>query len=191
MQWVYRPGGVLPLLAVAASNAPEVHLFNADETSDKALHIVKRHPAPVLSIGFHPASNVVLSVDARGFIEYWDPTRVDANFAPAPAAGITWQLKSDTDLFALAKAKAMPLCVAASPDGKRFAVMATDRSIRVFNFRTGKQVRLYSEDTAVYEDAFAAGACACRVLAVCHVPCAMRTTHAWLSSHQRAASSHW
>jgi len=44
-----------------------------------------------------------------------------------PAEGVNWRFKLDTDLFALAKAGAMPCGLAVG--GNRFCVTATDKQV--------------------------------------------------------------
>jgi peptidylprolyl isomerase domain and WD repeat-containing protein 1 len=59
-------------------------------------------------------------------------------------------------LFKL-QAKARPCGICVSPDGTRFAVTATDKEVRVFDFSSGKLSRKYDESLAVFEDANARG----------------------------------
>ena len=63
----------------------------------------------------------------------------------------------DTDLFDVAKAKAKACAISLDRDGKRFAVTATDKQVRVFDFAKGKLLRKYDEAMAVYDDARARG----------------------------------
>jgi peptidylprolyl isomerase domain and WD repeat-containing protein 1 len=86
----------------------------------------------------------VVSVDARGLIEYWD-----INSFGAPS-GVTFSMKSETDLYDLAKVKTQPCCVAMSPNGQQFSILSKDKQIRVFDFRRGKLTRKYDESVGVY-----------------------------------------
>ena len=62
-----------------------------------------------------------------------------------------FKFKSETDLYDIAKAKAMPLGLAVAPTGLAFAVTSTDRKVRLFRFRSGKLLRAYSESLEYYE----------------------------------------
>lgn len=55
-------------------------------------------------------------------IEYWGAR--DHSF---PHAAVTFQYKMETDLFALAKAKATAYSLAVSADGNQFAAYCSDR----------------------------------------------------------------
>lgn len=66
-----------------------------------------------------------------------------ASWPPQPFT--SFSLKSDSDLYALAKAKTKALSIEVSPDGRRFAVCCLDCRVRVFDFRTGKMLRCYDE----------------------------------------------
>ena len=60
-----------------------------------------------------------------GVIEYWS-----ADAAHATPKGVTFRYKTDTDLYAIAKARASPTSLAISPDGEYFALTATDFKVR-------------------------------------------------------------
>lgn len=51
----------------------------------------------------------------------------------------------DTDLYAMAKAKATPTALAVSPDGEHFAVSASDFKVRVFKWSSGACKRTFDE----------------------------------------------
>jgi peptidylprolyl isomerase domain and WD repeat-containing protein 1 len=57
----------------------------------------------------------------------------------------SFSLKSDSDLYALAKAKTRALSLEVSPDGRRFVACCLDGRVRVFDFRSGKLLRCYDE----------------------------------------------
>lgn len=74
-----------------------------------------------------------LSLEPRGL----------ASWPPKPYT--SFSLKSDSDLYALAKAKTKALSLEISPDGRRFVTCCLDCRIRVFDFRSGKMLRCYDE----------------------------------------------
>mmetsp|Transcript_2339 Transcript_2339/g.6916 ORF Transcript_2339/g.6916 Transcript_2339/m.6916 type:complete len:697 (-) Transcript_2339:30-2120(-) len=111
---------------------------------------VKVHAAPVASMCFVPALNFVVSADARGMLEIWGCPFCRSGEAVRDAKAerppqLTFKSKLDTDLYALAKAKAEPCRVHATRDGRRFAVTSTDACIRVFDTRSGKLLATIDE----------------------------------------------
>ncbi len=57
-----------------------------------------------------------------GHIEYWSPSSFRF-----PADGAAFASKLDTDLYALAKAKAVALSLDVSRDGSQFVIFSSDR----------------------------------------------------------------
>lgn len=63
-----------------------------------------------------------------GMIEYWSPSEG----LTLPADAVSFSSKLDTDLYALAKAKATPRSLDFSPDGSQFAVVASDWFVALY-----------------------------------------------------------
>ncbi|MGH9920618.1 MAG: hypothetical protein ACRD6W_17335 [Nitrososphaerales archaeon] len=101
------------------------------------------HADPVLVMEYVEPHDAILSVDAKGIIEYWS-VRGESGHG-LPFSHVTYRLKSDTDLYALAKCKAVPVSLSLSRDLTKFVVTATDRQIRVFGLQSGKLLRQYDE----------------------------------------------
>ena len=78
-------------------------------------------------------------------IEYWSPETLSPVASSSPA--ISFKFKSDTDLYALAKAKTYPTSIKVSPNGKQFVLMSKDKQIRVFDLRSGK-LKLQIDESA-------------------------------------------
>lgn len=87
------------------------------------------------------------SILLTGHIEYW--------------SSVTYQLsnderhfvsKLDTDLFAVARAKASIWSLALTLDGSRFATYSSDHKVRVFKFLEGKISKVYDESLASAQD---------------------------------------
>jgi peptidylprolyl isomerase domain and WD repeat-containing protein 1 len=78
----------------------------------------------------------VVSVDAKGIVEYWS-----TNDFAFPASTVKFAFKTDTDLYEFAKRKTLPVSLEFSPDGLLFATMSHDRQVRVYmsdrRFRSG------------------------------------------------------
>ena len=116
-------------------NSPMMHLIDA-RSPDAPLHSFKIHKAPVCLLAYHAASNSVISVDTKGFVECWS-----AEPPFGEAKGVTYEMKSETDLYAFVKAKAIPTSIQVSRDGSKWVAMATDRQVRVFSWKTGRIIR--------------------------------------------------
>ena len=85
------------------------------------------HAAPVLQIKRNPTCASVISVDAKGVIEYWPNDGSDGL-----PAGLGFRYKTETHLYELAKCKARPTSLSVSPDGAHFAVTSSDAKVRLF-----------------------------------------------------------
>lgn len=96
-----------------------------------------------MSLNIH--AQTVVSIDARGMIEYWD-----INSFQQPSEFTTFKFKSETDLYDLAKARTTPFSIIVSPNGHMFATFSRDKQIRVFDFVTGKLLKKYDESLSVY-----------------------------------------
>ena len=123
-------GGVRVGVADAASGAIYIYRFN--DAHAVPVFEVSVHNSPVVSMRMCPGSvRVVVSIDQRGMIEYWDAE----TYAFPGSDKISYSMKSDTDLYDLAKAKTSPCSIVISPNGSQFVVMSKDRQIRLFDFK--------------------------------------------------------
>ncbi len=159
--WCQRRGAPVGRVALAALDSPLVRLYATEGPGDLSAPVatVSLHRSPVVVLELHEQAGVVVSGDQKGVLEYWNAAPEGPDEAHTlPAGAVAFRFKVDTDLFDLAKAKAAPCGLSFSPDGRRFAVTATDKQLRVFDFARGKLVRKYDESMAVVEDARARGA---------------------------------
>ncbi|KAK9734540.1 hypothetical protein RND81_04G146600 [Saponaria officinalis] len=147
VEWVYKYGDLKTKLAVTDRDSPFVHIFDVRAGSNEPIISKKIHIGPVKVMKYNPVCDSVVSVDARGIIEYWDATTLEF-----PESGVTFKLKSDTDLFEIVKCKTAVSALEVSPDGKQFSVTSPDRRIRVFWYKTGKLRRVYDESLEVAQD---------------------------------------
>ena len=167
----YVPGAAC-WLQTAAAPTPRVALAAADETAPIRVYAaptfalvakLRVHASPVVALCPLPSLGLVVSADARGVLECWrcadSPRRGDdGNGAPvsevpaeAPGDAVAYRSKLDTDLYALAKARVGPCRISASSDGARFAVTASDASIRIFETRTGRCQCVLDESAAALD----------------------------------------
>ncbi|CAI5477995.1 unnamed protein product [Closterium sp. Yama58-4] len=138
--FLFKPDNAIAKLAIADKNSPEIHVFDARGGTNEPVGRVRVHGAPVVVMQFNVTANVVVSTDSSGMIEYWS-----ADTYTFPSSSVCFKYKTDTDLYALAKAKTTAPSLEISPDGSQFATVSPDRRIRVFWFATGKLRRTYDE----------------------------------------------
>lgn len=146
-EWVYKQGDVKARLAISDRNSLVVHIYDARAGSNEPIISKEIHLEPVKVMKYNPVFDTVISVDAKGLIEYWSPTTLKF-----PESEVKFRLKSDTNLFEIVKCKTSVSTMEVSPDGKQFSITSPDRRIRVFWFRTGKLRRVYDESLEVAQD---------------------------------------
>ena len=93
----------------------------------------------------HHNAGIAISCDTRGMIEYWSTDTL-----AFPSSHITFEFKSDTNLYDLAKAKCSPIAITVAPQQELFAITSSDKRIRIFDFRSGKLKRMYDESADTY-----------------------------------------
>lgn len=146
-EWVYKQGDVKARLAISDRNSLVVHIYDARAGSNEPIISKEIHLEPIKVMKYNPVFDTVISVDAKGLIEYWSPTTLKF-----PESEVKFRLKSDTNLFEIVKCKTSVSTMEVSPDGKQFSITSPDRRIRVFWFRTGKLRRVYDESLEVAQD---------------------------------------
>eukprot|EP00850_Spirogloea_muscicola_P005865 SM000027S09646 [mRNA] locus=s27:578944:585194:+ [translate_table: standard] len=139
-EWAFKHGDAKAKLAIAEEASPRIHIYDAKSGSNDPIQSVEIHRNPVLVMKYMAAADVVISADAKGIIEYWSPETLQF-----PSSKVAFKYKTDTDLYALAKANTVATSLETSADGRQFAVVSPDRRIRVFWFATGKLRRTYDE----------------------------------------------
>lgn len=142
MEFVHGRDSLTSLLAI--SEGSKVHLMQP-EHENIWLRVVNIHTATVTQLKFNAPFNTVISTDDRGMIEYWSPDESSSSL------GVSFEMKTSTDLYALAKKKTRCLALAVSNDGHSFAMWCSDRLVRVFDYRTGKLTSVYDEQFDSYQ----------------------------------------
>jgi peptidylprolyl isomerase domain and WD repeat-containing protein 1 len=152
-EWVHRKGAARPLVAVSECESGTIRLYDGQitERDDRGYAVpvntfTSLHRSPVLTMKYNAVYDTVVSADCRGMLEYWRP--LDGS-QPTPPT-VTWRFKTETDLYEMAKLKAIPWSLEVSPSGEYFATMGSDRQVRVFTFRTGRLYRKYDEALSIY-----------------------------------------
>ncbi|ALC40753.1 CG3511, partial [Drosophila busckii] len=146
-EWISTPGDAVQALAITDSESNCIRIYDG-QSGGEVLHTLdKLHSAPVVAMCFNVAMETVISIDRNGILEYWQNSKRDYKF---PQRLVTFDSKLDTSLFEFAKSKTQVTGLAATPDGKRFAAISTDRKVRMFQFNTGKLLRVFDEALATY-----------------------------------------
>lgn len=136
--WIHRRGSP-PTFAVSIGK--EILIYDGrGEKVDPIHRLTSLHRAEVVAMAYNPAFDCVVSADAAGMVEYWQPS----NEFEKPDN--VFKMKSSTNLFDFRKAKSAPCCISVSPSGHQFATFSfPDRKVRVFDFASGKLHRSYDE----------------------------------------------
>ncbi|KAA6426631.1 MAG: peptidylprolyl isomerase domain and WD repeat-containing 1-like [Trebouxia sp. A1-2] len=120
--FTFKKGQAQAKLAIADQDTPNIHIYDARGGSNEPMDSIQPHRVPVLAMRFNSRHDTVISVDAKGIIEYWSGS--DYTF---PQDQVAFKMKLDTDLFALAKAKTTSKSLEISKDGNQFAIFSIDR----------------------------------------------------------------
>lgn len=140
VEWILQKNDAKAKLAIADKDSPSIHIYDARSDSNQPIKTVEIHTSPVLVMKYCPSLDLVVSADTKGLLEYWC-----ADSFNLPSGRVKFKFKTETDLYALAKAKTVATSLQISPDGKQFVTMSPDRRIRVFWLATGKLRRTYDE----------------------------------------------
>lgn len=81
-------------------------------------------------------------------IEYWSGAKGEYAFPK----NVSWEYKTETDLYAFVKEKQVPKCLRISPDGRMWAAVSSDRCIYVFDLRTAKIIKKLDETLHYYHE---------------------------------------
>jgi peptidylprolyl isomerase domain and WD repeat-containing protein 1 len=139
-------------VAVADMNSGLIRIYKTSGAQEP-LKSLDLHFSPVRCMCLNTVKNCVISLDSRGVVEYWNTQTLELP-SSLPLGGsapvVKFSLKTDTDLYDLAKHRATPYSVACSPKGDQFAVYSSDKHIRIFNFEKGKLIRKYDESIPAY-----------------------------------------
>lgn len=148
--WIYRAGDTIPCLAVSDADSSKISIYDA-QGDGSTIHVIdKLHSKPVNVITFNAAYETVISSDKAGMIEYWQGHKYDFKF---PEKIVQFDSKLDTGLYEFAKNKTLVTGLCVTADGRKFATVSTDRKVRVFQFLTGKLIRVYDETLARFQEA--------------------------------------
>nr|CAH7724621.1 unnamed protein product [Callosobruchus chinensis] len=146
IEWIHAPGDPIHTIAVSDKESPKIYIYDGRGDSKPLMVLEKIHMVPVSLMRYNPKSDVIISADKKGMLEYWSGYKQECIFPK----NIAFDSKLDTDLFVFAKNGTFPTGLAFSPNGKRFATVSTDRKVRVFNFITGKLLKVIGESMSKF-----------------------------------------
>ncbi|KAF5292653.1 hypothetical protein FQR65_LT11205 [Abscondita terminalis] len=141
VEWIHSAGDAVHTLAIADADSPKIYIYDGLGGSNPIKVLEKMHMKPVTLIKYNPKYHFAISFDKGGMLEYWGNLRYEFQFP----SHLHFDSKLETDLYEFAKKKATLYNLSFSPDGMRFATLASDRRIRIFNTLTGKIVRILDE----------------------------------------------
>ncbi len=70
-EWCYDRQEAQAKLALSDLNSGAIHVYDMKSGSSEAVQVLQVHKAPVTAMRYAAAHRVVVSSDARGFLEYW------------------------------------------------------------------------------------------------------------------------
>uniref|UniRef100_A0A8C4QYJ4 peptidylprolyl isomerase n=1 Tax=Eptatretus burgeri TaxID=7764 RepID=A0A8C4QYJ4_EPTBU len=147
-EWIYSPGEAICAVACSEKTSGQIFVYDGRGSNQPIHKLDKVHSHPLSLIRFNPIFKVVVSADRTGMLEYWTGLLHDFRFP----SNISWQYKTDTDLYEFARHKTYPSGLAFSPDGRRMATITADRRVRVFRFLTGKLIRVFDESLKMFTE---------------------------------------
>lgn len=146
-EWIHSSGDAVHTLAVSDKDSNKIVIYDGQGNGDVLKILEKLHSSPVVAMCYNLPFETVISVDKNGILEYWQNSKHDYKF---PQKLVAFESKLDTSLFEFAKNKALVTGLAVSPEGRRFATISNDRKVRVFQFNTGKLIRVLDEALTTY-----------------------------------------
>ncbi|XP_013401438.1 peptidylprolyl isomerase domain and WD repeat-containing protein 1-like isoform X2 [Lingula anatina] len=145
--WIYAAGDAIPALAVS-EKGNKIYIYDGRGSDVPIETLEKIHYKQVVVIKYNPVYEVAVSADESGMVEYWTGPKSDYNFPK----NVSWEYKTDTDLYEFAKCQTVPTGVTFSPNGKLMATIAKDRKVRIFKFATGKLYKVLDESLKTFTE---------------------------------------
>jgi peptidylprolyl isomerase domain and WD repeat-containing protein 1 len=94
---------ILLIFQSSDKSSSTIRLYDGRSGNETPLHVLdKIHRSPVSIMKYHPYAHTVVSIDEQGMMEYWDADP-DHDFQQPKPPVISWELKSDTDLYEFKK----------------------------------------------------------------------------------------
>uniref|UniRef100_A0A158P6J7 peptidylprolyl isomerase n=1 Tax=Angiostrongylus cantonensis TaxID=6313 RepID=A0A158P6J7_ANGCA len=145
--WVHQGADAVNYLAVCDGDSGKIFIVDGKGNGNVLHTLDNLHHAPVLQIEYNHVTDIVISVDDTGMIEYWTGAKKGYKFPD----NVKWRYKTDTDLYEFVKMKTVPVSLAINPKGTMFATYGEDRRIRIFSLASGKQLNTIDETLNKYQ----------------------------------------
>ncbi|KAK7595234.1 hypothetical protein V9T40_001667 [Parthenolecanium corni] len=146
--WIHSTGDPVSTLAVSEAENHTIYVYDGMGRGDPLHKFEKLHLKPVVLMKFNPVYEIAVSADESGILEYWTGAKYDYKFPKR----VKFESKLDTDLYEFFKCKTYPTGLCFNKQGNKFATISLDRKIRVFQFLTGKMLRVIDESLSVYQE---------------------------------------
>ncbi|KAK9892527.1 hypothetical protein WA026_020512 [Henosepilachna vigintioctopunctata] len=141
LEWIHSPSDAIHTLAVCDLNTPNIYIYDGQGDGNPLKVLEKMHTKSVTVLKYNSKYDVTISVDKDGILEYWTGIKQNCIFPK----NVAFESKLDTSLYEFAKNKTLPTSLAFSPDGTKFASISLDRRVRIFDFLTGKLLKVFDE----------------------------------------------
>lgn len=140
--WFKNTGGTA-CLAISEKGSRNIHFI--DPENDNTVRSIEVHRFPITSLIFNFKYNFFISSDIKGIVEFWN----DQGELPA---SVSFKLKSETNLFEIAKNKAKVSNMIISPDSNLLVTASQpDNVLRIFNCQSGKLLTKIDQSLAIHE----------------------------------------
>jgi len=153
-EFVYRRGDATQAIAIGDEKGI-IRVYDALSSSGEPVKTLEKlHRSAITALRYNAARDCVISAEEKGALEYWSSRPEDeyAALTSSNRAGVAFQYKLDTDLYALAKSKTAAYTIEVSSDGEKFSTTGPDRHVRVFRWKTGKLIKDIDETLVYAED---------------------------------------
>jgi len=146
IEWVHHTRKSVSLLAATSRDNGEIKIFTPMQMKNElARNTIQVHRSPVMILRYNHGFDCCISVDVKGFVEYWNP---DDGALPSC---VQFKSKFQTDTIDFWKNQCQVTSLEISPNSKMFASLSTDNKFRVFDFCSGKVLFELDESLAFYE----------------------------------------
>lgn len=144
--WFLDMADYAALVCCTDADSSAIHLFDALSSDGKPLQVLQNlHRAPVRLLAFQQETQVAISVDDDGMVEYWLANRRNPGSLVALHTNklVKWSIKADTDLYDFRRRRSTPVSLTLSGNGRFFATLelGEQRQVLVFHFKTARIAR--------------------------------------------------
>ncbi|XP_067936433.1 peptidylprolyl isomerase domain and WD repeat-containing protein 1-like [Watersipora subatra] len=146
--WLFSPGDAIEAVAVSEQSSPKIYVYDCRSLSDPTHVLDRMHFSPVSLIRYNGRYDAAVSVDVGGQVMLWAGPKQDYKMPKS----LSFDSIMDTDLLTYMTNKDEVLDMSFSPNGKKMAVLSSDRKVRLFNFLSGKIVKVIDESLQQYTE---------------------------------------